>query len=543
MKRFVIVPLLSLLCTFQPQQQQHVSAFTSMIPHATRTTTRSPLFLSPSIITRTRHASSSSDTALTDSTTEANPKKDTWKPKISSLKDRRHLRAQKHSTETIGSIGFHHIEFYCGDAKATALRFSLALGMPIVCESGQFTGNDQCVSYGLESGNVRFVVTAPYSEEVQKMNIGGGGNEEEFDAPDPLPGFDAGKAHSFFRRHGLAARAVGIEVKDVKKAFEEAVSRGATPVLEPTAISPCKSLAKTLSDDSELGKCDMAEVELYGDVVLRFLSFPNNSQQTSSSPYFSSILPNMAPITKPKLKSTYGLKRIDHAVGNVPDLLETLTKVAGYTGFHEFAEFTSEDVGTVDSGLNSVVLASDSEDVLLPLNEPTEGRRKSQIQTYLEQNEGPGLQHIAIKTDDIFDTITKMRHAEEELGMGFELMAKPSDGYYRELPDRLGDQLTEEQYQKLEELGILADADDEGVLLQIFTKPIGDRPTLFIEIIQRIGCLYNPEEEEDAVAAGEEESNGAKQRMLERPGCGGFGQGNFRELFKSIEDLEKTLKV
>merc|ERR1739842_155561 len=122
------------------------------------------------------------------------------------------------------------------------------------------------------------------------------------------------------------------------------------------------------------------------------------------------------------------------------------------------------------------------------------------------------------------------------MGGGFELMVRPSDGYYRELPSRLGDKLTEDQYTRLEELGILADADEEGVLLQIFTKPLGDRPTLFFEIIQRIGCII-----EDADLDTDVES--ANARIRERPGCGGFGQGNFRELFKAIEDHEKTLKV
>ena len=155
-------------------------------------------------------------------------------------------------------------------------------------------------------------------------------------------------------------------------------------------------------------------------------------------------------------------------------------------------------------------------------------RRKSQIQTYLEQNEGPGLQHLALKTKDIFKTVRKMRESSEN-SFGFELMKRPSDEYYRELPERLGDQLTPEQYEELEELGILADSDDEGILLQLFTKPIGDRPTFFFEIIQRIGCVISYDEETDMA--------------IERPGCGGFGQGNFRELFKSIEDHEKTLKV
>jgi len=440
--------------------------------------------------------------------------------------------------ETIGSQEFHHIEFYCGDAKSTAFRFSLALGMPITCVSGQATGNDQCVTYGLQSGNVRFLFTAPYSQAVTALSSSSSlsqatvSNEAPSDAPNPLPSFTVKGAHTFFQTHGLAAKAIGLQVKDAQAAFDAAVSRGAKPILEPTWIPACKGyIKKALSGDEKdsatnesaekLG-CFVSEVELYGDVVLRFVDGVAASMDDALP-----ILPNLAPHTGGR-KFTYGIRKIDHAVGNVPDLLEALTRIAGFTGFHEFAEFTSDDVGTANSGLNSVVLASDSESVLLPLNEPTEGRRKSQIQTYLEQNEGPGLQHLALKTDDIFTTIEHMRRAEEELG-GFELMKSPSDEYYRELPERLGDQLTSQQYTRLEELGILADADEEGVLLQIFTKPIGDRPTLFIEIIQRIGCLYKPDEDSDITT--------------ERPGCGGFGRGNFKELFKSIEDLEKTLKV
>merc|ERR1712093_913843 len=160
-------------------------------------------------------------------------------------------------------------------------------------------------------------------------------------------------------------------------------------------------------------------------------------------------------------------------------------------------------------GLNSMVMASNNEMVLLPFNEPTFGtKRKSQIQTYLEQNDGEGLQHLALKTDDIFDT-----------------MPPASPAYYKNLPDKIGDALTPDQYKELEELGLLADKDDQGVLLQIFTKPCSDRPTFFIEIIQRIGCMTKNQK-------GEEEQTG---------GCGGFGKGNFSELFKSIEDYEKTL--
>jgi len=444
-----------------------------------------------------------------------------WEPKIKNLSDRKEAlrKNAQHSKERINSIGYHHIEFYCGDAKSTALSFSMSLGMKVTCMTGQNTGNDKCVSYGLQSEDLRFLITAPYSTQVSTSS-GSSPPGVTFDSTDPLPSFSIEHSHDFFRKHGLGVKAVGVEVVDAKQAFDNSVSNGAIPVLEPTFIPACAGYLKDLGDEDKDGHgCTIAEVELYGDVVLRYISFPKK-KSSSTLPF----LPHLAPHSSKK--KSYGIKRIDHAVGNVPDLLTTQNYISSFTGFHEFAEFTAEDVGTIESGLNSVVLASDSEYVLLPINEPTEGKRKSQIQTFLEQNEGPGLQHLALKTDDIFETIAKMREVEEDFG-GFEFMRRPSKEYFEELPNTLGDQLTPEQYKKCEELGILADADEEGVLLQIFTKPIGDRPTFFIEIIQRIGCVYNPTPDEE----------------LQKPGCGGFGRGNFKELFKAIEEHEKTLKV
>jgi 4-hydroxyphenylpyruvate dioxygenase len=172
----------------------------------------------------------------------------------------------------------------------------------------------------------------------------------------------------------LAARAVGIQVKDVRVAFEESVARGARPVVEPTFVSTCRGQRQ---EGHTYQGCYMAEVELYGDVVLRYLSFDDDPAISASSPSASRtpFLPHLSPIQgKIAERETFGIRRIDHAVGNVPNLLDTLTRVSMFTGFHEFAEFTSEDVGTVESGLNSVVLASDTEHILLPLNEPTEGR-------------------------------------------------------------------------------------------------------------------------------------------------------------------------
>ena len=179
-------------------------------------------------------------------------------------------------------------------------------------------------------------------------------------------------------------------------------------------------------------------------------------------------------------------------VTNVWKLLDVVNWFEKVLGFHEFAEFTSEDVGTIDSGLNSMVMSSNNEMVLLPVNEPTYGtNRKSQIQTYLEFNEGPGIQHIALKTADIFATMTELR--KRTLCGGFAFMPKPSADYYKNLPKKFGKDLTDEQYKLLEEMGLLADRDEEGILLQVFTKPLGDRSTLFIEVIQRIGCnIRNP---------------------------------------------------
>jgi 4-hydroxyphenylpyruvate dioxygenase len=514
------------------------------------------------------------------------------------------------------------VEFYVGDASTAARRFEIALGMPITCVSSLATGNDVCVTYGLECfgggdgggggdgdggmGNdeydgggdddamsyepgegVRFLFTAPLGRRrppsttttTTTTSSPAGGSGPKATAPLPMPGYDPELAREFVSRHGMAVRAVGVEVHDASKAYDNAVENGARGVLPPSAVRDFNEEGGGAHEGTTTTTCRVAEVELYGDVVLRFVSFHDDddddddrSRDGGSSPdrrrgRRRPFLPNLSPYPNDgrgggagrsdggrggRRPRSYGLTRIDHAVGNVPDLLESLEYIGNITGYHPFAEFASEDVGTLDSGLNSVVLASDDESVLLPLNEPTNGRRKSQIQTFLEQNDGPGMQHIAIKTRDIFGTIRHMRYAEEELG-GFELMARPSDAYYRELPSRLGERLSSAQYVELEELGILADADDEGVLLQIFTKPLGDRPTLFLEIIQRIGCVLTDDDDDDDddvdVADGEEADRGGGGglgkggKTRERPGCGGFGQGNFRELFKSIEDFEKTLKV
>lgn len=391
--------------------------------------------------------------------------------------------------------GFHSVEFWCADAATTARRFSGGLGMRLSAKSDLSTGNHEFASLACRSGELVFAFTAPYGDACAAAA------PADAHGKVPLPGYDRQRARDFIARHGLAVRAVGVEVEDAREAFARATANGAVAVLAPAELG---------------GGAAVAEVKLYGDVVMRLVS---------GVPPGTEFLPGYEPLDTPPL--SFGIERLDHAVGNVPNLLETVDYIMGFTGFHEFAEFTAEDVGTVDSGLNSMVLACNNEMVLLPVNEPTFGtRRKSQIQTYLEQNEGPGLQHLALKTNDIFATLRQMRARSADCG--FDFMAPASEKYYANLPAKIGDVLTPAQYAECKELGILVDKDDQGVLLQIFTKPLGDRPTVFIEIIQRVGCIMTNEQ---------------TKKEEQAAGCGGFGKGNFSELFKSIEDYERTLEV
>jgi 4-hydroxyphenylpyruvate dioxygenase len=387
---------------------------------------------------------------------------------------------------------FHHLEFYTSDATNTARRFIWGLGMKQVGKSDLTTGNKDYTSFVLQSNDIVFVMTAPFSTKCDNSG-----------SDIPCPNFDRVLAQNFISDHGLAVKAVGIKVADSISAFHTSCANGAIPVLEPTELPDKKS-----------GQiCIIAEVKLFGDVVLRFIS----------GDFSGPFLPKYEETPSPEIG--YGLRYIDHCVHNVPNLFEAVDYLSGFSGFHEFSEFTAADVGTVDSGLNSMVLASNNERVLLPVNEPTFGtKRKSQIQTYLEMNCGPGLQHIALKTDDIIATMKEMR-SRSYIG-GFEFMPRPEEGYYDRIPKRIGEgTLSNELLEQVKELGLLVDKDDQGILIQVFTKPLGDRPTIFIEIIQRIGCDVDPI---------------TKAKMEQAPGCGGFGKGNFSELFKSIEDFERS---
>lgn len=315
--------------------------------------------------------------------------------------------------------------------------------MPIVAKSDLSTGNSVHASYLLRSGDLNFLFTAPYSTKISVPSSAS------------IPSFQLDSHCSFAAAHGLGVRAIAIEVGDAETAFSVAVSRGAKPVFAPVSL-----------DNSTF----LAEVHLYGDVVLRLISYKNVEDKVDFLPGFELV----EDVSTSYLELDYGIRRLDHAVGNVPELGPAVEYVKRFTGFHEFAEFTAEDVGTNESGLNSLVLANNDENVLLPMNEPVFGtKRKSQIQTYLEHNEGAGVQHLALSSENIFRTLREMR---KRSGVGgFEFMPSPPPTYYRNLKSRTGEVLSDDQIKECEELGILVDRDDQGTLLQIFTKPIGDR--------------------------------------------------------------------
>ena len=347
-------------------------------------------------------------------------------------------------SDRFGVKRFHHVEFWCGDATNTAGRFSWGLGMPLVAKSDLSTGNLSHASYLLRSGDLRFLFTAAYSPAIASAG----------DSAPSIPTFDHSTFLSFTAAHGLAVRAIAIEVDDAELAFTTSVAHGANPSSPPITLD---------------NRAVISEVRLYGDVVLRYVSY-----KTTDSDPISWFLPWFEPVVPEPYPLDFGIRRLDHAVGNVAELGPAVSYVKGFTGFHEFAEFTADDIGTSDSGLNSVVLANNDETVLIPMNEPVFGtKRKSQIQTYLEHNEGAGVQHLALTSEDIFRTLREMK-SRSRVG-GFEFLSPPPPTYYKNLKHRAGDVLTESQIKECEELGILVDRDDQGTLLQIFTKPIGDR--------------------------------------------------------------------
>jgi len=348
----------------------------------------------------------------------------------------------------------HHVEFWTGNAKQSAFFYRKAFGFSQVAYSGLETGNRESASYVLGQGKIRFVITSPLS------------------ASHP--------ASEHIRRHGDGVIDIALHVEDADFAYAEALRRGATGVVEPYDVS------------DENGTVRRAAVQTYGDTIHSFISYKD---------YRGPFLPGYR--ADEVAGDSAGLLVVDHIVGNVElgamnRWAEWYTKVMG---FSRYITFDDKDISTEYSALMSIVMSDDNRVVKFPINEPAAGRKKSQIDEYLEWYGGPGVQHVALLCGDIIETVTRLK------ANGVEFLGVP-DSYYEELEQRVGE--IEEPMEKLKELRILVDRDEEGYLLQLFTKPVEDRPTVFFEIIQRKGSR-------------------------------GFGKGNFKALFKSIE-AEQALR-
>lgn len=342
----------------------------------------------------------------------------------------------------------HHVEFWVGNAKQAAFYYRHAFGFSQTACSGLETGHRDAASCVLEQGKATFLLTSPL-----------------------LPGHPAAE---HLRRHGDGVHDIAFEVDDVDAAFAEAVARGAAPAVEP----------HTLED--EYGRVRHAAIHTYGDTLHSFLARDG---------YTGPFLPGFRAAPAPGRDA--GILRIDHIVGNVE--LGRMNEWADWyhrvLGFHRFISFDDKDISTEYSALMSIVMSDDSYSIKFPINEPAPGRKKSQIDEYLDAYGGPGVQHLALQTRDAIATVAALQQN------GVEFLRVP-DSYYQQLTSRVGD--LDEPIEAIRQLGILVDRDQEGYLLQIFSKPVEDRPTLFFEIIQRKGSR-------------------------------GFGKGNFRALFEAIE--------
>jgi len=348
----------------------------------------------------------------------------------------------------------HHIEFYVGNAKQSAFYYRMAFGFSPTAYAGLETGSRDAASYVLSQNKIQFALTTPLS------------------AKHP--------ATTFLDRHGDGVKDIAFEVDDVDGAFEAAVDRGAIPEFEP----------KTSEDD--WGQVRRAAIRTYGDTIHSLISTRNYSGPFLPG-YRSSVVP----------AASTGLLLVDHVVGNV-ELGKMEFWADWYSkilGFKRYISFDDKDISTEYSALMSIVMSDDSHSIKFPINEPAGGKKKSQIEEYLDFNDGPGVQHIAMRSENIIETV---RHLSAN---GVEFLQVP-DSYYEQLPERVGE--IDEDISRLRPLGVLVDRDNEGYLLQLFTKPVEDRPTLFFEIIQRKGSR-------------------------------GFGKGNFKALFEAIE-AEQALR-
>jgi len=352
-------------------------------------------------------------------------------------------------------LGTDYVELYVGNAKQAAHFYKTAFGFQSFAYKGLETGSKNEVSYVLKQDKIRLVLTTPLNS---KSTI-----------------------NNHLVKHGDGVKIVALWVDDARKAYEETTNRGAKSYMEPTV------------ETDEFGEVVRSGIYTYGETVHIFVERKN---------YNGTFMPGYIKWESDYNPEPVGLKYIDHMVGNVGwgEMNIWVKWYEDVMGFVNFLSFDDKQIHTEYSALMSKVMSNGNGRIKFPINEPAEGKKKSQIEEYLDFYEGPGVQHIAVATDDIITTVSKLR------SRGVEFLSHPPEEYYRAVPGRL-----EEHHHKLKEnietlkgLGIMIDADEEGYLLQIFTKPVEDRPTLFFEIIQRMGAK-------------------------------GFGAGNFKALFESIE--------
>ncbi|HYE94885.1 MAG TPA: 4-hydroxyphenylpyruvate dioxygenase [Rubricoccaceae bacterium] len=347
--------------------------------------------------------------------------------------------------------GTDYVEFYVGNAKQAAHYYASAFGFQVTGYRGPETGHREAASYLLQQGKVRFVVTAPLT-------------------PDS---FIAEHVH----KHGDGVRDIALWVDDAASAFEETTKRGGRPVHEPRV------------HEGEDGRLVTAAIATYGDTIHTFVERKD---------YRGLFMPGFRAWENPHWQvEPVGLKHVDHCVGNVylGEMDEYVQYYADVMGFTNLISFDDEDISTEYSALMSKVMSNGNERIKFPINEPAQGKKKSQIEEYLDFYRGQGVQHVALATDDILHTVGELRRR------GVDFLTVPTS-YYDELQGRVGQ--IDEPVDELAKLGILVDRDPDGYLLQIFTKPVEDRPTLFYEII-------------------------------ERKGARSFGKGNFKALFEAIE--------
>ncbi|MGV3765869.1 MAG: 4-hydroxyphenylpyruvate dioxygenase [Chitinophagaceae bacterium] len=347
--------------------------------------------------------------------------------------------------------GTDYIEFYVGNAKQAAHYYKTAFGFQSLAYAGPETGVRDRASYVLQQGKIRLVLTTalhsdhPVSEHVKK--------------------------------HGDGVKVLALWVEDAYSAFEETTKRGGKPYLEPVTIS------------DEQGTVRMSGIYTYGETIHMFIERKD---------YNGTFMPGYKAWKSDYNPADAGLLYVDHCVGNVGwnRMLPTVKWYEEVMGFVNILSFDDKQINTEYSALMSKVMSNGNGYSKFPINEPAEGKKKSQIEEYLEYYEGEGVQHIAVATKDIVKTVNELK------ARGVEFLSAPPNAYYDMMPERVGE--IDEEIRLLQSLGILVDRDEEGYLLQIFTKPVEDRPTLFFEIIQRKGAQS-------------------------------FGAGNFKALFESIE--------